>query len=87
MVQYPIKISEENYKNSRFYGCLKLKAILSHFCARTLHKDGDDAHEKIKLKPFSNLDFFSKSDAWLRTIWPIGNRSTPTFEPNYDTGH
>ena len=37
MVQYPIKISEENSKNSRFYGYLKLVLILSHFCARTLY--------------------------------------------------
>ena len=37
MVQYPIKISEENSKNSRFYGYLKLVLILSHFRARTLY--------------------------------------------------
>ena len=38
MVQYPIKISEENSKNSRFYGYLKLVLILSHFRARTLYR-------------------------------------------------
>ena len=37
MVQYPIKISEENSKNSRFYGYLKLVLILSHFRVRTLY--------------------------------------------------
>ena len=37
MVQYPIKISEENSKNSRFYGYLTLVLILSHFRARTLY--------------------------------------------------
>ena len=41
MVQHPIKISEENSKNSRFYGYLKLVSILSHFRARTLYTQED----------------------------------------------
>ena len=36
MVQYPIKISEENSKTSWFCSCSKLKSISSHFRARTL---------------------------------------------------
>ena len=36
MVQYHIKISDENSKNFGFYSCLKLKLILSHFRKRTL---------------------------------------------------
>ena len=40
MVQHPIKISEENSKNSRFYGYQKLMSILSHFRARTLYRTG-----------------------------------------------
>ena len=37
MFKYPIKILDENSKNSRFYSCLKFMVILSHFRARTLY--------------------------------------------------